>query len=176
MKLIIGLGNPGSAYHHTRHNVGFMAVDSLFTDWREEKKFKSLISTDTQLSIVGLQILGIKPQTFMNLSGDAVSALISFYKLDPKKDILIISDDIDMEFGKVRYRSEGSHGGQNWLRDIITKIGTNQFARIKIGIGRDDHYEVSDWVLSRFTAEEKEVIETDIKIKVEEYITKWLWD
>lgn len=113
MKLIIGLGNPGSAYHHTRHNVGFMMVDLLFIDWREEKKFKSLISTDTQLSIVGLQILGIKPQTFMNLSGDAVSALISFYKLDPKKDILLISDDIDMEFGKVRYRSEGSHGGQN---------------------------------------------------------------
>ena len=113
MKLIIGLGNPGSAYHHTRHNVGFMIVDSLFTDWREEKKYKSLISKSPTIQNSKDSILGIQPQTFMNLSGDAVSTLVSFYKIDPKKDILIISDDIDMEFGKVRYRSEGSHGGQN---------------------------------------------------------------
>ena len=113
MKLIIGLGNPGSLYHQTRHNVGFMVVDSLFTDWREEKKFKSLVSANPELPTVGSQILGIKPQTFMNLSGEAISTLVSFYKIDPKKDILVISDDIDMEFGKVRYRSEGSHGGQN---------------------------------------------------------------
>ena len=176
MKLIIGLGNPGSLYHQTRHNVGFMVVDSLFTDWREEKKFKSLVSANPELPTVGSQILGIKPQTFMNLSGEAISTLVSFYKIDPKKDILIISDDIDMEFGKVRYRSEGSHGGQNWLRDIITKLGTNEFARIKVGIGRDDWYEVSDWVLSRFTTGEKELIATEISTKVEEYITKWLWD
>ena len=113
MKLIIGLGNPGSAYHHTRHNVGFMMVDSLFTDWREEKKYKSLISKTPKIKNSKDSILGIQPQTFMNLSGDAVATLVSFYKIDPKKDILVISDDIDMEFGKVRYRSEGSHGGQN---------------------------------------------------------------
>lgn len=96
----------------TRHNIGFMMVDMLFVDWREEKKMKALVSLDFQLPL-GSQVLGIKPQTFMNLSGETVSALVSFYKLDPKKDILVISDDIDMEFGKVRLRSEGSHGGQN---------------------------------------------------------------
>ncbi len=89
-----------------------MMVDMFFADWKEEKKFKSLVSLDFELSI-GLQVLGIKPQTFMNLSGEAISALVSFYKIDPKTDILVISDDIDMEFGKVRFRSEGSHGGQN---------------------------------------------------------------
>jgi PTH1 family peptidyl-tRNA hydrolase len=175
MKLIIGLGNPGSQYHYTRHNVGFMIVDSLFTDWREEKKFKSLVSQSWILNLESW-IIGIQPQTFMNLSGDAVATLVSFYKLDPRTDILVISDDLDMEFAKVRYRSSGSHGGQNWLRDIITKLGTNEFSRIKIGIGRDDRYEVIDWVLSRFTESEKESINTVVKTKVEEYIIKWLWD
>lgn len=87
-------------------------IDLLFDTWREDKKSKSLMSSDFLLS-TEFQVLGIKPQTFMNLSGETVSTLVSFYKLDPKKDILVISDDIDMEFGKVRYRSEGSHGGQN---------------------------------------------------------------
>lgn len=175
MKIIIGLGNPGSQYHNTRHNVGFMIVDSLCIDWREDKKFKSLISQSCILDR-STWIIGVQPQTFMNLSGDTVAAIVSFYKIDPKKDILVISDDIDMEFGKVRYRKEGSHGGQNWLRDIIAKLGTNEFARIKIGIGRDDRYSVSDWVLSRFTDAEKEIISTDVRSKVEEYIKKWLWD
>lgn len=110
----------------------------------------------------------------MNLSGDAIQSIVSFYKLDPKKDILVISDDIDMEFGKVRFRSHGSHGGQNGLRDIITKIGTNEFARIKIGIGRNEQYSVSDWVLSRFTPDEIIVLEQKIIKQVKEYINKWL--
>ena len=110
----------------------------------------------------------------MNLSGDVVSAMVSYYKLDPKNDILVISDDIDMEFGKVRYRAEGSHGGQNGLRDIILKTGTTEFARIKIGIGRHEHMSVSDWVLSRFTDDERKMIDTDIQKKVQAYITQWL--
>ena len=110
----------------------------------------------------------------MNLSGDAVVMIISYYKLDPKKDILVISDDIDMEFGKVRFRSEGSHGGQNGLRDIILKTGTTEFARIKIGIGRHEHMGVSDWVLSQFTEDERKIINTDIQKKVKDYVTQWL--
>ena len=151
-----------------------MIVDSFFTDFIEDKKSKSEISKSS--SIFPQWILGIKPQTFMNLSGDTVAMIVSYYKLDPKRDILIISDDIDMEFAKVRYRTEGSHGGQNGLRDIISKLGTNEFARIKIGIGRDERYSVSDWVLSKFTPDEKNRIEGEVREKVQEYIIKWLWD
>jgi peptidyl-tRNA hydrolase, PTH1 family len=175
MKLIIGLGNPGKSYENTRHNVGFLMVDQLFSDWKEEKKFKSMVA-GTWIFHSSSWTMGIKPQTFMNLSGDAVTALVSFYKLDPKKDILVISDDIDMEFGKVRFRTTGSHGGQNWLRDIIAKLWTSEFARLKIGIGRDDRYEVSDWVLSRFQGAEIDVLQIDVLQKVQEYITIWLWD
>lgn len=108
----------------------------------------------------------------MNLSGDAVSALVNFYKLNPKTDILVLSDDIDMEFAKVRFRSGGSHGGQNGLKDIITKLGTDEFARVKIGIGRHEKYSVSDWVLSRFTAEELKTLKEETFPKVKEHILK----
>lgn len=110
--------------------------------------------------------------TYMNLSGDAVVALVNFYKLDPKTDILVISDDIDMEFGKVRFRAKGSHGGQNGLKDIIAKLGTDEFARIKVGIGRHEKYSVSDWVLSRFTKEEMGILQEETYGKVKEYIFK----
>ena len=112
--------------------------------------------------------------TYMNLSGDSVSKIVQFYKLDPKKDILVISDDIDMEFAKVRFRKKGSHGGQNGLRDIIEKLGTDEFARIKIGIGRHEHMSVSDWVLSRFTPPEIESLEKEVLPKVRQYIQQWL--
>lgn len=102
----------------------------------------------------------------MNLSGNAVSQICHFYKISPK-DIIVISDDIDMDFGKVRAREKGSHGGQNGLRDIITKLGTNEFLRIKIGVGRHEKMSVSDWVLSRFTSEELFALESEIFPKVE---------
>lgn len=151
-------------------------VDTLFGDFRDEKKFKSQISNNFLLQITTSWITGIKPDTFMNLSGDAVAQLVWFYKIDPRSDILVISDDIDMEFWKVRYRSEWSHGGQNGLRDIIQKLGTNEFSRIKIGIGRDDRYTVSDWVLSQLTPSEKLILDKEVFPKVQEYIKKWLWD
>lgn len=112
----------------------------------------------------------------MNVSGDAVSTLVSFYKLDPKKDILVISDDIDMDFAKVRFRPKWNHGWQNWLRDIITKLWTNEFSRIKIWIGRNNLFNVSDWVLSRFTLEEKKLLEDQTIEQVKKYINIWLWD
>ena len=169
MKVIIGLGNPGKKYENTRHNVGFMMVDFLrksqdFGDW-EESKHKGLITKKA-----GSDIILFKPTTFMNLSWDAVASLVHFYKLDPKMDITVISDDIDMEFAKVRRREKWSHGGQNGLRDIITKLGTDEFSRIKIGIGRHDKYEVSDWVLSKFTSEEREILEGEVFEKVLESI------
>lgn len=118
----------------------------------------------------------MKPMTFMNLSGDAVASVVNFYKLDPRTDILVISDDLDMEFAKVRYRKEWSHGGQNGLRDIATKLTTSEYSRVKIGIGRHEYMEVSDWVLSKFTKEEREILDIDVLPKVEEYIKNWLWD
>ena len=174
MKLIIWLGNPWEQYKNTRHNVGFIMIDSFFSEWKEEKKFKSMISNN--FLILGSWVVGVKPDTCMNVSGDAVSALVSFYKLDPKKDILVISDDIDMDFAKVRFRSMWSHGGQNWLRDIITKLWTNEFARIKIGIGRNAAYDISNWVLSRFTSEETKLLQDQTVEQVKKYINIWLWD
>jgi len=118
--------------------------------------------------------MGIKPQTFMNLSGESIASILHFYKLDPKTDILVISDDIDMEFAKVRFRASGSHGGQNWLKDIIEKLGTNEFARIKVWIWRNVNYSVSDWVLSKFQSAEQEILKKDVFPKVETIIQDWL--
>lgn len=107
----------------------------------------------------------------MNLSGDSIASVVNYYELDPKTDILIISDDIDMEFAKVRYREEWSHGGQNGLKDSILKLGTHEISRIKVGIGRDEHYSMSDWVLSNFTKEEQKILQDEVFHKVLENIT-----
>ena len=106
----------------------------------------------------GEKILLLKPTTYMNLSGESVSRVVNFYKLDIATDILVLVDDLDMDFAKVRYRSSGSAGGQNGLKSIIGQLGTDEFARLKVGIGRDTRYAVSDWVLSRFKKEELEIL------------------
>lgn len=173
MKLIVWLWNPGLEYQNTRHNVGYMMVDMLqknwFDDW-EDSKWRWVVAKMRELP----GLLLFKPTTYMNLSGEAVSAIANFYKLDPKTDILVISDDIDMEFKKVRYRIKWNHGGQNGLRDIITKLGTNEFARIKIGIGRHEQWSVSDWVLSRFTKSEQDELVGETFLEVEKKVTEWL--
>ena len=175
MKCIVGLGNPGREYEYTRHNVGFMLVDGLrkvwgFEDWKESK-FKWVIAE----GMIGSEkIILLKPITYMNLSGESILSLIQFYKLDTTQDLLILSDDIDMEFAKVRFRQGGSHGGQKGLRSIIEKLANDTFSRIKIGIGRDDRYSVSDWVLSRFTKEELQKLESEVFWVVEEKINNWI--
>lgn len=141
-----------------------------FADWKDSK-FHGVISEGIHN---GEKILLLKPTTYMNLSGQSVASIVAFYKLDSKSDLCIISDDIDMDFGKVRFRKDGSHGGQNGLRDIIEKLGTNEFARIKIGIGRDDRYSVSDWVLSNFTKDEKTLLETEVFPSVKEKIQSFI--
>lgn len=175
MKLIVGLGNPGKEYVHTRHNVGFMMLDKLREIWNfegwKDSKFHGVISEWTRN---GEKIFLLKPTTYMNLSGQSVASLIGFYKLDPKIDLCVISDDIDMEFAKVRYRKEWSHGGQNGLKDIMLKLWSNEFHRIKIGIGRDERYSVSDWVLSQFTQEEIFQLDSPIFEIVDEKIDDWL--
>ncbi|MBP6981717.1 aminoacyl-tRNA hydrolase [Candidatus Gracilibacteria bacterium] len=175
MKLIVGLGNPGKNYENTRHNVGFFMIDQLrdflhFSEW-SDSKHKGLISEGI---FQGEKILLLKPTTYMNLSGESVQSLLSFYKISSESDLLVLSDDIDMEFAKIRYRETGSHGGQNGLRSIIEKVGHDGFSRLKIGIGRDPRYSVSDWVLSKFQKEELEILQKEVFPQIYTKLEKWI--
>ena len=149
MKLIVGLGNPGKEYEMTRHNSGFCVLDAIAEECRvdiTQKKFKALIA-NTRIS--GEAVVLMKPQTFMNLSGEAVRAAMDFYKLSAQ-DLLVIYDDLDLPVGKIRLRAQGSAGGQNGMKNIIRHIGT------RVGIGKDARIPVIDWVLGRIRREELE--------------------
>lgn len=136
VKMIVGLGNPGSKYDNTKHNVGFMAIDQLVKDlnisFSEDKNFKALVGWSF---INQEKVYFVKPTTFMNNSGLAVRALLTYYNIDIS-DMIVIYDDLDMEVGKIRFRQKGSAGGHNGIKSIIAHIGTQEFDRIKIGIGR----------------------------------------
>ncbi|MGT2757641.1 aminoacyl-tRNA hydrolase [Streptococcus ovuberis] len=151
VKLIVGLGNPGSKYHETRHNIGFMLVDKIAETVKEsftaDKIFKAEIATTR---INGEKIFLVKPTTFMNKSGEAVHALLTYFGLDVK-DLIVVYDDLDMEVGKVRFRQKGSAGGHNGIKSIIAHLGTQEFNRIKIGIGRPQNgIPVHHHVLTKF--------------------------
>ncbi|HGC8587425.1 TPA: aminoacyl-tRNA hydrolase [Streptococcus agalactiae] len=151
VKMIVGLGNPGSKYNDTKHNIGFMAVDRIVKDldvnFTEDKNFKAEIGSDF---INGEKIYFIKPTTFMNNSGIAVKALLTYYNIS-SKDMIIIYDDLDMEVGKIRFRQKGSAGGHNGIKSIIAHLGTQEFDRIKVGIGRPNgRMTVINHVLGKF--------------------------
>ena len=153
MKVVIGLGNPGKKYEKTRHNIGFIAVDNLrkkFNISDEREKFQALVS---EKNIDREKVIFFKPQTFMNLSGNAVIEIINFYKLDPKKDIIVIYDDMDLSFGDIRIREKGSSGGHNGIKSIISHIG-EEFIRIKCGIGAKERDAV-EHVLGEFNQTEQ---------------------
>ncbi len=157
--VIVGLGNPGKKYEGTRHNAGFAAIEALAEkmDVRVNRvKFKSLCG---ELTVNGKKILLLMPQTFMNNSGEAVREALSFYKLPPEKCV-VICDDITLDVGKVRVRRKGSDGGQRGMRSIITLCGSEQFPRIKIGVGQKPHpdYDLAAWVLSHFSKDEAALI------------------
>jgi PTH1 family peptidyl-tRNA hydrolase len=158
MKLIVGLGNPGKKYELTRHNAGFMAVDALrkelkLPEWKPEKKFQAEISSDTESGVALM-----KPQTFMNLSGEAVAAFVKFYKLDAS-DVLVVYDDVDLLFGVLRYRTEGSSGGHNGIQNIIDILGTAHIARLKIGVGHETKTLPTEaFVLQPFSREELDAL------------------
>lgn len=161
--LVVGLGNPGSKYAETRHNAGFRALDAYCAksgQKMDKMKFKSLIGEG---QFGGARVLFMKPQTFMNLSGEAVRDAAAFYKLDPSH-ILVLSDDISLDVGRIRVRAKGSAGGQNGLKNIIYHLNSDQFPRVKIGVGAKPHpgYDLADWVLSRFTADEQEAIDAAV--------------
>ncbi|KGF46723.1 peptidyl-tRNA hydrolase [Veillonella montpellierensis DNF00314] len=158
MKLVVGLGNPGKQYEATKHNVGFMVIDEIastlsHTPWREEKKADVCTST-----VAREKVLLVKPQTFMNNSGEAVGPLMRYYKIDPA-DVYCIYDDMDLPVGKLRIRPNGSAGGHNGIKSLILHLGTEEFPRFRVGIGRPlPKWTVVDHVLSPFTEEQEQII------------------
>ena len=162
--MLVCLGNPGDEYENTRHNVGFMVADELAE--RQGKpiqrlKFKALTNI---FSIGKEKVLIMKPVTYMNLSGEAVRPAMDFYKI-PADHVLVVSDDVYLEVGRLRIRTKGSAGGHNGLKNIIQHMGTDQFPRVRIGVGEKPHpdYDMADWVLSKFTGEDLKTIQAAVK-------------
>lgn len=154
--IIVGLGNPGSEYERTRHNVGFRTVDLLAKQAEvkiDRAKFRALTRS---ANLAGQKVLLLKPETYMNRSGEAVQLAAMFYKV-PISHILVLSDDISLPVGKIRVRAEGSAGGHNGLKSIIEQLDSQDFPRVRIGVGAKPHpdYDLADWVLSNFTPEEE---------------------
>ncbi len=173
MKLVVGLGNPGPKYNGTRHNIGFAVVDYLaagpgVNSWR------SRYQADVAEMVEGVeQVLLVKPQTFMNLSGRSVWQIVDFYKL-PLTELLVICDDIALPLGKLRARAKGSDGGQKGLRSIEETLGTQEYARLRVGIGSpDEHLDAADYVLSRFKPGERAVVE-DAIAKAAQGVLTWI--
>ena len=158
--LVVGLGNPGAKYENTRHNVGFMTADALAGRNGEPIRRVKYHALTSEAVIGGQSVLLMKPTTFMNLSGQAVSEAARFYKI-PADHVLVISDDVDLPLGKLRIRKSGSAGGHNGLKNIIQHLGTDQFPRLKIGVGGKPHpdYNMADWVLGQFQGEDKKTID-----------------
>ncbi len=163
MKLIIGLGNPGTKYDNTRHNIGFMFIDYMAAAYHTNFSSKDNYKSAT-ITIGGEKVILLKPQTFMNLSGEAVQNIMNFYKLKPN-NILVIYDDLDIEFGKLRIKDNSSSGGHNGIKNIISHLHTQQFMRIKIGINSPHKKDVKTFVLSKFNKQELQMT-TDIFNKV----------
>ncbi len=166
--IIVGLGNFGIEYNETRHNAGFMAVDKLVKKNRfdiNKVKFKSKIG---ETAIKGKRCLVLKPTTYMNNSGEAVAEAMNFYKI-PIENVIVIYDDISLEPGKLRIRRKGSDGGHNGIKSIIALTGSDEFPRIKIGVGKkpSPKYNLADWVLSKFSEEDKKALEPALENAVD---------
>lgn len=162
MKLVVGLGNPGSRYAGTRHNLGFAVVDALAGRWGFEvnrQKFNAWVGDGT---VAGQRVLLLKPLTFMNLSGQAVQAAVAFHKV-PLEDLLVVGDDLDLPTGQLRVRASGSSGGHRGLENIIQLLGSEAFARVRIGIGRGRPEDVVGHVLSEFADDEAAVAEATVR-------------
>ena len=171
MKLVVGLGNPGSKYEGTRHNIGFEVIDRLAeggSGARFTRKFDALVA---EAEIDFRRVLLLKPETFMNLSGRSVAQAVRFYKLE-LADLLVVCDDLSLPLGKLRIRGGGSDGGQKGLRDITAHLGSDTFARLRIGIGERGPIDAADFVLSRFRSAERPVID-DALILASQAVAVW---
>ena len=162
--LLVCLGNPGDQYENTRHNVGFQVGDAVAERHNvpiQRLKFRALTNT---ITVGEKKVLLMKPVTYMNLSGEAVHEAASFYKVPPER-ILVVSDEVALAPGKIRVRRSGSAGGHNGLKNIIAHLGTDQFPRIRVGVGQKPHpdYDMADWVLGKFQGEDKKAVEEAVK-------------
>lgn len=155
MFVIVGLGNPGKKYENTRHNAGFMAIDAIAAKYGirvTEKKHKALCGSGV---VEGQKVLLVKPETYMNLSGESVAEVLGFYKLDPQEELLVIYDDISLAPGNIRIRKKGSAGGHNGIKSLIAHTGTQNFMRIKVGVGeKPAGWDLADYVLGHFSEED----------------------
>ena len=148
--LIVGLGNPGPKYEKTRHNIGFMALDILEEEFGAKPFGNQKSATMTKATYNGMELIFVRPLTFMNLSGQAVNEVGSYYKIPPE-NIIVIADDVSMDVGRLRIRDKGSDGGHNGLKDILRVLGNQNLMRIKVGVGQKPHpdYDLADWVLGK---------------------------
>jgi PTH1 family peptidyl-tRNA hydrolase len=160
MKLIVGLGNPGDKYHHTRHNIGFLTLDKLaqklgITSWKSQLRGEL-----AQCTFKTQKVLLLKPQTFMNLSGECVIPVMQFYKVNID-DLLVLQDDVDLPLGELRFQRNRGHGGQNGIRNISEQLGHTDYSRLKLGVGRPTHpeHQLADYVLSPFSSEEAPLLD-----------------
>jgi PTH1 family peptidyl-tRNA hydrolase len=172
LKLVVGLGNPGSRYAGTRHNIGFELVDLLARGGRGAGFSRKFEGQAAEAEIDFHRVLLLKPETFMNLSGRAVGQAVRFYKLQPS-DILVVCDDLSLPVGKLRIRPGGSDGGQKGLRDIAAHLGSDQFPRLRIGIGDQGEADAADYVLSRFRGPERAFID-DTLILASQAVAVWV--
>ena len=163
MYIIAGLGNPTAQYDHTRHNIGFDTITYLADRYHLSmniKKFQAICGTGI---IEGQKVLLLKPQTYMNLSGNSIGEAVNFYKLDPATEVIVIYDDIALEPGYIRVRKKGSAGGHNGIKDIIAHLGTQEFKRVRVGVGeKPKDYDLAAYVLGHFTQEDRQKVEEAI--------------
>lgn len=160
MFIIAGLGNPGKQYENTRHNVGFDAIDFLVDEYRIPSSGKQHKAMYGKGIIEGQKVILAKPMTYMNLSGEAVRALVDYYKVDPETELLVIFDDISLEPGNIRIRKKGSAGGHNGIKSIISHLGTQNFQRIKVGVGeKPKNWDLADYVLGTFSKSDRQLVD-----------------
>lgn len=168
MYVIAGLGNPGREYENTRHNVGFDVIDALAEKYGIrviDRKHKGLVGKGL---VAGERVALLKPLTFMNLSGESIREVIDYYKIDPEAELIVICDDISLDPGQLRVRKKGSAGGHNGLKNIIAHLGTQNFQRIRMGVGnKPQGYDLADYVLGHFTQADRKIMDESVSLAVE---------
>lgn len=172
MKLVVGLGNPGSRYADTRHNVGFVVLDRLAEGGRAERFQSRFQAQVTDFREGEQKVVLVKPETFMNLSGRCVRQVVDFYQV-PLEDILVVCDDVNLPLGRLRARARGTHGGHNGLRDIQSHLGTTDYARLRIGVGAAEGKDLVDHVLGRFAPSERKAID-EATARAAEAVLVWI--
>ena len=165
MKIIAGLGNPGAQYANTPHSIGFETVDAIAAEsgavWENKKAFKCLMA---KCNFAGMPVLLVKPQTFMNLSGDSIAPVVKYHNAAPS-DLLVVQDDIDLTAGRIRIRKGGSSGGHNGIKSVIERMGTQAFTRLKLGVGKD-RTNVVGHVLGKFSPEMRKIMDLEVAASV----------